>query len=187
MKKPRLFLVVFILITTTLAIFLFINKKTIKERDNEISDLEDKVTSLGKKVSELTDEKEILEKKLSDLTENQIQSFQHNTIIPNFQTNPPTTFNGDNGQISASNGIAIVVYRPSSCDYFILENASGYIVAEWMGSNDPDLGDKITGDFNSFGTRDFYNQTRDTDSRLWIDDYMLSKEEALDKIREQCK
>jgi hypothetical protein len=55
-----------------------------------------------------------------------------------------------------------------------------------MGGNDPDLGDKVSGNFNSFGTKDFYNQSRDRDCRLWIDDYMLSKESALEKIREKC-
>jgi hypothetical protein len=68
----------------------------------------------------------------------------------------------------------------------VTDNASGYIVAEWYGGNDPDLGDKITGDFGSFGMKDYYNQTKELDSRLWLDDYMLSKDDALEKIKDQC-
>jgi hypothetical protein len=93
----------------------------------------------------------------------------------------------NNGLHSISRGIAVVVYKPSfSCSYFILQNNYGYIIAEWMGGNDPDLGDQLSGNFNSFGTKDYYNQSKDTDSRLWIDNYMLSKDNAFESIGEKC-
>ncbi len=88
---------------------------------------------------------------------------------------------------SSSNNIATVTYRKSGCDYFVLENNSGFIVAEWMGGNDPDLGDKIAGDFKSYGTKEFYNNTRKRDCKFWIEDYALSKESAMKKISEHCR
>jgi len=187
MKRPQA-VILFVLSVALIVLLIFfgIDKKKISSQKNEISDLEDEIENLKKKVTSLEDEKDELEKKVADLTEINRNSYQPNISIPNYQSISPETFYQGNSQITMGNGFAVVVYKPSSCDYFILENASGYILAEWMGGNDPDLGDKITGDFNSFGTKDFYNQTRETDSRLWIDDYMLSKEDALEKLREQC-
>jgi|JI6StandDraft_1071083.scaffolds.fasta_scaffold72730_1 hypothetical protein len=186
MKKPQLLMVGLVIGLVTLSIFLGVDKKKISSQKNEISDLEEKVETLEKKVSSLEDEKDDLEKKVADLTEVNNHSYQPNLSSPNYQTTSPETFYQNNGQAISGSGFAIVVYKPSSCDYFILENSSGYIVAEWMGGNDPDLGDKVSGNFNSFGTKDFFNQSRDRDCRLWIDDYMLSKESALEKVREQC-
>lgn len=186
MKKPQLIIAGLTIVIITLSILFGISKKKISSQQSDISDLEDKIETLEKKVSSLEDEKEDLERKVADLTEVNSHSYQPNFSSPNYQSTPSENFYQNNGQTISGSGFAVVVYKPSSCDYFILENSSGYIVAEWMGGNDPDLGDKVSGNFNSFGTKDFYNQSRDRDCRLWIDDYMLSKESALEKIREQC-
>lgn len=80
---------------------------------------------------------------------------------------------------------ATVVYRKTGCSYFILENNQGYIVAEWYGGTDPDIGETLVGQFNSFGFKD-YVTTNNSNCHLWIDDYMLSKESALEKINDKC-
>ena len=148
---------------------------------------EGKIESQEKEIADLHERNEQLEKKVADLVDicNRLNKLKASASGYSFPF-PNQVFHGSGSSIGTGNGVAVVVYRRSSCDYFILENSSGYIVAEWMGGNDPDEGDKFTGDFNSFGTHDFYNQTKDSESNLWIDDYMLSKEDALDKIKEEC-
>jgi uncharacterized protein YoxC len=182
MNKINLYLVLTIVALIVLFIFFFVDKKKMGRQNIEISELEIKVQQLEKKVSELESEKDELEKKVSELTEIDNNYNENNSNFNDLNFTPQTF----NKKITDASSFATIVYRPSSCDYFILENSSGYIIAEWMSGNDPDQGDIITGKFNSYGTKDFYNQSRERDCRFWIDDYMLSKERALEKIREKC-
>ena len=146
-------------------------------------------------VSELTNENLNLKSRLEKCTTDNESLSQQRSVIRNSvygnSSNSSTTYS-ENESISEddfyeSKGTATVVFRHDGCDYMILENNSGYIVAEWMGGNDPDLGDRVAGVFNSYGTKDFYNMRRHSKSRLWIDDYMLSKNSAMDKISDHCK
>lgn len=82
--------------------------------------------------------------------------------------------------------IAKVVYVKSGCDYFILENLLGFIVAQHFSGADPEVGDEYIGDFNTFGLYDLYNQTQKSSSSLWLDDFMLSKDNAMEKIKDKC-
>ncbi len=43
-------------------------------------------------------------------------------------------------------------------------------------------GDKVTGDFSSYGLRDFYVTSNNKQIRLFIDDYFLNKSQATKKI-----
>ncbi|RZK09948.1 MAG: hypothetical protein EOO46_12270 [Flavobacterium sp.] len=153
--------------------------------------MENQIENLQKKVSTLESEKEELEaenRELEDDNETLVElsesiyrarsNVQMPSVIPQI--------NYSDNQISSSSNSGTVVYKPSSCDYFIIENSRGFIIAEWMGGNDPDLGDQISGELNSYGTKDFYNLTRESSGRIWIDDYMLSKESALSKIQDKC-
>lgn len=182
MNKTKLITVISIILLCFATIFLLVDNEKMNKQNEQISELESKIQLLEKNVSNSENEKKELESNITQLQEivkfnNKAQSFSNlNSIIP--QSNIENSLTG--------RGFATVVYRQLSCDYFILENTSGYIVAEWMGGNDPDQGDKITGNFDSFGTKDFYNQTSDNDCRFWIDDYMLSKESALEKINDKC-
>lgn len=179
--KKQKFLVIIILLVVSVFISLIIihNKNAqLKSFRYEVSNLEDKVEELEKKVKELEEEKDELENQVSEhesndnTGSNSSSNSNDNTILRN--------------QGSTISGYATVVYRKSGCDYMILENSSGYIIGEWMGGNDPDNGDKFSGNFNSFGTKDFYNISRGSNTRLWIDDYMLSKQSAIEKINEKC-
>ena len=174
MKIFKISALILAVLFVIISILFFVDKTQIKNQNDEISELEGKVHSLETKVSDLESEKEELESKISQLS------------AVDYHQSLSLKTHSDNRQSVSGGGYAVVVYKQSSCDYFILMNLSGYIVAEWMGDNDPAQGDKITGNFNSFGTKNFYNQSRDRDCRLWIDDYMLSKESAMEKIRDKC-
>jgi hypothetical protein len=54
-----------------------------------------------------------------------------------------------------------------------------------MGGHDPDEGETLFGNFNSYGTKSFVN-SNDTESRLWIEDFWLSKDDAYEKISDEC-
>lgn len=60
----------------------------------------------------------------------------------------------------------------------------GYSLLEWYGGYDPDEGDKIVGDFESYGFKDLYNVSAEREFRVY-DDYYLSKSRVLEKYYEK--
>jgi len=80
----------------------------------------------------------------------------------------------------------VVVYYKSGCDYFIAETNMGYVLLEWYGGYDPNQGDMIAGEIDSYGMKDIYNLTADQETHVWIEDYMLSKDNALEKYFDKC-
>lgn len=81
-----------------------------------------------------------------------------------------------------------VVFHPSGCDYFICVTAQDdFILMEWYGGNDPEKGDILYGDFQSYGFKNGFNITKKKKMRVWLEDYMLSKDDALEKYSEQCE
>ena len=164
------------------------DKKMIKSKNYEISELEDKVQELENRVSELENEKEELESQVSVLESNN-NSNRTAYYQNNYSRQFSSAFDGneiDEREAYSSQGQSTVVFRKRGCEYMILENNRGYIVAEWMGGNDTDQGDNIGGNLNSYGTKEFYNLSRNSKTKLWIDDYMLSKDRALEKINDKC-
>lgn len=89
-----------------------------------------------------------------------------------------------NTSLEAATGF--VTKRKAGCDYFIVETSSGDAVLEWYGGNDPDVGDKIVGKFEEYGMKDIYNATRRQELRVWVEDYWLSEDDAIEKLYEEC-
>jgi hypothetical protein len=79
-----------------------------------------------------------------------------------------------------------VVYTKSGCDYYIVDAPSGYAVLEWYGGAVPSRGDVIAGDFESYGFKNVHNLTKDRDTRVWVEDYWLSKSDAIETLYDQC-
>jgi hypothetical protein len=86
--------------------------------------------------------------------------------------------------LNAAKGI-VVLYK-SGCSYYIVEDNMGYTLLEWYGGNNPNEGDTLVGNFNTYGMKDIYNLTADSETKVWIDDYMLSKDRVLEKYYEKC-
>jgi hypothetical protein len=85
-------------------------------------------------------------------------------------------------------GKATVVLRKRSCDYFLVQTTTGdYSLLEWMSGYDPEKGDAIVGDFNTFGSQDMYCTTSDEEVSVYVEDYMMSKTSALEQFYEQCE
>ena len=87
----------------------------------------------------------------------------------------------------ASAAKGVVVAYPSGCDYYIVETNRGYALLEWYGGNDPSEGDTLVGDFEGYGMKTIYNITADRETRVWVEDYMLSESSAIEQYYEQCR
>ncbi len=58
---------------------------------------------------------------------------------------------------------------------------------EWYGGHDPDKGDILVGKFEEYGMQDIYDKTADDNTTVWVEEYLLSKESALEKLVEACE
>ena len=82
----------------------------------------------------------------------------------------------------------VVVRRISGCDYFIVQTRTDYSVLEWFGGHDPDKDDVLIGNFNSSGFHTFlYANDDDKTSRLYVEDYGLTKSDAMEKLLDECE
>ena len=79
-----------------------------------------------------------------------------------------------------------VIYYKSECDYYIVETNMGYVLLEWYGGNDPSEGDTLVGDYESYGMKDIYNLTADSETKVWVEDFWLSKDSVLEKYYDKC-
>lgn len=93
---------------------------------------------------------------------------------------------GSQERTHASKAPITVVLRVRGCGYFIADGPQGYYLLEWYGGHDPVRGDGIYGQLGTFG---FKNIIYDggQEGRLYIDDYLISKDRALEKIHEKCR
>ena len=72
----------------------------------------------------------------------------------------------------------IVTHRISGCDYFLVEARTGYDLLEWYGGYDPDKGDTVVGNFETYGFHDILDESADETTRIYTEDYQLSKTSA---------
>ena len=80
----------------------------------------------------------------------------------------------------------VVLEDTPSCDYFVVETGSGYVLLEWYGGIVSVLdGDKVIGDLHSYGMKTIYVEGRG-EMRVWIEDYLMDEEAALDYFYTNC-
>lgn len=80
----------------------------------------------------------------------------------------------------------IVLYQSGCRSYFIADGPNGYYLLEWYGGYDPSKGDIIVGDLTSYGFKDVYYPIQGFEGRIYVNDYMLSKDRVLEKYRDKC-
>lgn len=82
-----------------------------------------------------------------------------------------------------------VVLKPSGCrSYFLADgDLGGVYLLEWYGGYDPSKGESILGELRSYGFKDVFYPDTGSSGRVYVDDYMLSKDRALEKLREKCR
>ena len=86
------------------------------------------------------------------------------------------------GIAQAIEGVVVATTRGCSGRY-VVETLSGFTLLEWFGGADPSKGDKVIGDLHSFGMKDLLVNGRS--SRAWVDDYMLSRDRVIEKLRDR--
>ena len=82
----------------------------------------------------------------------------------------------------------VVVYAPSQChDYFVVETNLGFDLLEWFGGHLPNEGERIIGEFESYGMKDVYVLPNGQSMKVWVEDYWLTTDSAARKLREKCQ
>lgn len=81
-----------------------------------------------------------------------------------------------------------VAYIKSGCNHYILvDRYDNYALVEDYGGSTPDTSEQIVGAFNGYGSKDFYNLSRDNSFRVYVEDYNLSKQSVVEKYLDKCK
>lgn len=80
----------------------------------------------------------------------------------------------------------VVVHCKSVCGYYIVETNMGYTLLEWYGGKDPREGDTLVGDYESYGMKDIYNLTADSETKVWVEEFWMSKDSVLEKYYDKC-
>jgi hypothetical protein len=94
---------------------------------------------------------------------------------------------GGNARSQAQGGVKIIFKKSGCRGYFLADGDSGGVyLLEWYGGYDPDVGDEIVGDIKSYGFKDVFYPQKNMSGRVYVDDYMLSRSRALEKITEKC-
>lgn len=77
-----------------------------------------------------------------------------------------------------------VIQTIRGCKYFIAEQGSDYsLLEEWTCSH-PSKGDTGYGDLSSYGSKEVL--LNESSCTIYVDDWMLSKSSALDKLLDKC-
>lgn len=92
---------------------------------------------------------------------------------------------GSGAPFSSVHGV--VTHRISGCDYFLVSTTRGYDLLEWYGGHDPDKGDEIVGNYESYGFHDVIDDTVDESFRVYTEDYALSRTSGLEQLAEKCE
>ncbi|MEJ5349042.1 MAG: hypothetical protein WHS46_10195 [Desulfosoma sp.] len=80
----------------------------------------------------------------------------------------------------------VVVYVKSGCSYYIVETPLGYTLLQWFGGSIPSRGDVLVGDYESYGMKDIYNITQDSETKVWVDSFWMSKDHVIERFFEKC-
>ncbi|GHF75620.1 hypothetical protein [Deinococcus ficus] len=91
---------------------------------------------------------------------------------------------GAYAQRVATAAVVLTDYRCSS--WAIAEGITGYYLIEWFGGKPILKGDVFSGEINKFGFATVKHRGGQT-SRVWVDDFMLSKSRALTKFASKCR
>lgn len=90
------------------------------------------------------------------------------------------------GHAAVAGGVTVVAYQSGCRGYFIGDGPSGYFLLEWYGGYDPSVGDVMIGDLAGYGFKDVFYPAIGSQGRVYVDDYLLSRERVIEKYREKC-
>jgi hypothetical protein len=88
--------------------------------------------------------------------------------------------------VDAKSVKGVVVYDKGCRSYFIVQTAMGYALLQWYGGKLPSNGDEFVGDFEMYGMKDIYNLSSSGSTKVWVDEFWLSKSRVLEKLADKC-
>ncbi|MBR1805184.1 MAG: hypothetical protein IJ774_02230 [Selenomonadaceae bacterium] len=74
----------------------------------------------------------------------------------------------------------VVVYYNYSSDKIIIETNRGFTCGEIMSGYFLDTSHVVVGSLESYGTHEMYDLTSDRSFRMWVDEYWLDSDSALE-------
>jgi len=80
----------------------------------------------------------------------------------------------------------VVAYMKGDCSYYIVETTMGFALLQWFGGSSPSRGDVLAGDFESYGMKEIYNLTQDSETQVWVDNFWMSKDSVVERYFEKC-
>lgn len=81
----------------------------------------------------------------------------------------------------ASKGV--VVFSEKS--HYVVFTNLGYSVMEWYGGLEPFEDNVVAGNLEQFGFQNIYNLTMDNEFKVYIDDWGMSKQQAVEWLRKK--
>ena len=82
--------------------------------------------------------------------------------------------------------VGIVALRIRGCDYYPVSTKGGITILEWYDGYDPEKDDELVGEIESYGMKGVVFLPREQKSQVWVEDYWLSPERAMAKLRDKC-
>lgn len=69
-------------------------------------------------------------------------------------------------------------------DYYVVDTGRGCSVIEWYSGSIPSEGDKLVGILDSYGFTDVYNISRQQETHVYVEDYLLDEDDAIEMVYE---
>jgi hypothetical protein len=85
------------------------------------------------------------------------------------------------GFLESKTATGTVSHRISGCNYFLVRISTGYDLLEWYGGHDPDKGDTLIGNYESYGFPDIVDETANETGRVYTERLLPFKNQRLGK------
>ncbi len=81
---------------------------------------------------------------------------------------------------------AVVVFKKYTCKQFVAQGPDGYYVLEYQGGYDPQEGDFIVGNFNSYGFKQAYFPDKEQEGKVYVNGFKMNEDSAFRAYFEHC-
>ena len=102
--------------------------------------------------------------------------------FPNYKSNTLIGF-----KASSESKLITVTKVESRSDWFIVETSGGFALVEWFGGTLPSENQQFYGNVHKFGFTELTSKVGSRRMKVWVDDYLLTKQSALEKLAEKVK
>lgn len=79
-----------------------------------------------------------------------------------------------------------VIWEGKNCDFYIIETRQDYVLVELYNGR-LDQGDKVSGELNKYGFKYLQNLKKDSEIKVYIENYWVSKQTCFDWLKDNKK